>query len=351
MCDDRSLFNIPDNTHHTDARKRRRFGTSSLGAGMAALLSATAIVGITMLSGPALGQPPPAAPGPNAPPRVSLEEIGKTLPPMGPVQQLADNLYLIPGQGCNTAVWVHSHGVLIVDTKFPGNGSKLLELIRTITDKPVTHIVNTHVHGDHTGSNSELLASVEIVAQENTALRMQGMQRFKSEAGRIGLPDRTFKQRLTLFAGKDTVELYYFGPAHTDGDIWVVFPHAGVAHSGDVPKKKEYPTVERGGGGSGVRFFDALTTAIATVKGVNRVIGGHSDKLLTWNDLLDITELSRLLLEHETAAYRAGKSAEQTWAEFEPPARFHDFSKAGSAFGGVDAVRATFQELAESGKR
>jgi glyoxylase-like metal-dependent hydrolase (beta-lactamase superfamily II) len=357
MRDARSLGNVRDAARRSRTPARRRLRTS-FGTAMAALRVAAATLGITLLSGSAFGQQPTQAPSqasaqPPAHPRalIPLDELRKSLPPMGPIQQLADNLYLIPGQGCNTAVWVHAHGVLIVDTKFPGNAPDLLKLIRTITDKPVTHIVNTHFHADHSGSNAEFPADVEIIAQENAAAHMRNMPRFQSEAGRVGLPDRTFAQRLTLFEGKDTVELYHFGPAHTGGDTWVVFPSAHVAFSGDVPKKKEFPTVDREGGGSGVQFFHTLSATVAAITGVDRVVGGHSPQIMTWNDVVDFTELSRLMLEHETAAYRAGKSPEQTLAEFDPPARFKDFSRIGSAFGGVDAVRATFAELAESGTR
>src|SRR2546426_293139 len=83
-------------------------------------------------------------------------------------------------------------------------------------------------------------AQVEVVAHENTKANMERMPVFRSESGKVGLPDRTFKDRTTLFSGKDAVDLYYFGAAHTNGDIFVVFRDAHVMHAGDVFARKDY---------------------------------------------------------------------------------------------------------------
>ena len=93
---------------------------------------------------------------------------GRGGPPVQAIEKVKDNLYLIQGQGGNTAVYVAQSGVVIVDTKNPNNGQAILDQIKTVTDKPVTHIINTHTHGDHNGSNVFFPASVEIVVQENT---------------------------------------------------------------------------------------------------------------------------------------------------------------------------------------
>ena len=106
--------------------------------------------------------------------------------------------------------------------------------MKTVTDKPITHIVNTHTHGDHNGSNVFFPASVEVVSQENTATNMQKMAVFQEALNRHGLPDRTYKDKMTLLGGKDAIDLYYFGPAHTNGDTFVVCRTARVVHAGDA---------------------------------------------------------------------------------------------------------------------
>src|SRR5215469_14977303 len=82
------------------------------------------------------------------------------------IQKVKDNLYQITGGGGNTGVFVTDSGVVVIDTKNPGNGQAILDKIKTVTDKPVTTIINTHTHGDHTGSNEFFSGKVEFVAQE-----------------------------------------------------------------------------------------------------------------------------------------------------------------------------------------
>ena len=81
---------------------------------------------------------------------------------------MTDRLYMIPGAGGNTAVFLTASGVVIVDTKLANNGQAILDQVKAVSDKPITHIINTHTHGDHTGSNMFFPASVEIVTHENT---------------------------------------------------------------------------------------------------------------------------------------------------------------------------------------
>src|SRR5262245_56500306 len=83
------------------------------------------------------------------------------------VEKLRDNLFVLKGGGGNTAVFVRSDGVTIVDAKNPGWGQPILAKVKEITAKPVTQIINTHTHGDHVSGNVEFPATVDIVTQEN----------------------------------------------------------------------------------------------------------------------------------------------------------------------------------------
>lgn len=246
-------------------------------------------------------------------------------PPLGAPEKVADNLYRIPGQGGNSAAWVRSDGVLLVDTKVANNGKGLIDQVRSITDKPITHIVNTHTHADHTGSNDQFPASVEIVVQENTRANMEKMDAFKSEAGKVGLPDRAYKDKLTLFSGKEAVDLYYFGPAHTNGDTLVVFREARVMHAGDLYAAKGLPLVDASNGGSGIAYPDTIAKAAAGIRNVDRVITGH-DNNMTWQDFIDYGEFNRLLLEHARASLAAGKTAAQARTDLKLPAKFSGYN-------------------------
>src|SRR4249920_1463283 len=169
------------------------------------------------------------------------------------LQKLKDNLYLLTGGGGNSAVFVTDLGVVLVDTKLAGWGQPILDKIKSVTNKPVTTIINTHAHGDHTGSNEFFPTSVEIVAQQNTRLNMDRMEAFKGLKVNF-LPKLMFKDRMTLGGGKDRIDLYYFGAGHTNGDAWVVFPALRVVHAGDIFAGKSVPLVDDANGGSMLHF-------------------------------------------------------------------------------------------------
>jgi glyoxylase-like metal-dependent hydrolase (beta-lactamase superfamily II) len=245
-------------------------------------------------------------------------------PPVGAAEKLSENLYRLPGAGGNSAVLVHANGVLLVDTKVEQQGQALLDAIKKVTDKPITHIVNTHTHFDHTGSNSEFPASVEVVTQANTKANMEKMDAFKTDAGKVGLPDRTFKDKMTLLSGKDAVDLYYFGAAHTNGDAFVVFREAKIVHAGDAFAGKRQPLLDVNNGGSGIAIGETFAKASAGIKNVDRVITGHSD-VMAWQDFVDYGEFNRLFLSHARASLAAGKTPEQALADFKLPEKFKGY--------------------------
>ena len=165
-------------------------------------------------------------------------------------RELKDNLFVIKGGGGNTAAFITANGVIIVDTKLEGWGQRIMDKIRSVTDKPVTTIINTHTHGDHTGSDEFFPASVEIVAQENTKANMAKMPAFQGEGAVPAGQD--LKDRLTLFSGADRIDLYYFGAGHTNGDSIVVFPALRFTHAGDLFARKGTPLIDIANGGSGL---------------------------------------------------------------------------------------------------
>src|SRR5262245_38700589 len=104
-------------------------------------------------------------------------------PNVAQIEKVKDNLYMITGGGGNTAAFVTDGGVVIVDTKLANWGQAILDKVRTVSDKPISLIMNTHTHGDHTGSNEFFGPTVDVVAQENTKTYMQNMDR--SEERRV----------------------------------------------------------------------------------------------------------------------------------------------------------------------
>ena len=253
------------------------------------------------------------------------------------VEKLKDNLFILKGGGGNTAVFITTAGVTVIDTKIPGWGQPIIDKVKELTSKPITTIINTHTHYDHVSGNVEFPATVDVVVQENTKAGMErmgpvlgresvtsGPNIFKEHGGR-GMPKRTFKDRLTLGTGGDQIDLYYFGRGHTNGDAFVVFPALRVMHAGDVFARKGPPLLDANNGGSGVAIGDTLARAHASVKGVDRVITGHSD-VMTWADLDEYGRFNKDFLAQVTAAMKAGKSAEAAAAEYKIPDAYKGYT-------------------------
>src|SRR5262245_19111383 len=235
--------------------------------------------------------------------------------------KVKDNLYIIESSspadrsmftGGNTGVFIMDTGVLVVDTKLANYGNDILQKIRKVTDKPVTTIVNTHTHGDHTGSNEGFPSSVEIVAHENTKANMAKMDAFKGDKANF-LPKRTFADKLTLFSGENRVELYYFGAGHTNGDTWIYYPELRVLQTGDMFPWRDAPFLDRANGGSGVEFPRTIAKALAAIKDVDAVIPGHSP-VTTLKDLQEYQRYNADLVAAAESAMKARKSAAEAAA-------------------------------------
>jgi glyoxylase-like metal-dependent hydrolase (beta-lactamase superfamily II) len=245
-------------------------------------------------------------------------------PPVGDIFQVADRLYVVPGGGGNTAVFLTRQGLVVVDPKFEERGADTLAQIRTITDLPIVTVINTHAHVDHFGGNTAMPPSVPIVVQERTAANIPKIRHAGDPRSFDGRPVRTFRTTLTLFEGEDAVDLYYFGRAHTDGDAFVVFRAAGVMCAGDMFPKKKAPVMNLPWGGSARDYAPTLERAVANVHGVSRVITGH-DGVVPWSDLVDYAEFNRRLLDHVVAERAAGKDWNVAKREFVLPPKFSDY--------------------------
>jgi cyclase len=228
------------------------------------------------------------------------------------IEKVKDNLYIITGSdptnreafsGGNTGVFITDQGVVVVDTKLAGWGQVLLDKIRSVTNKPVTMIINTHTHGDHTGSNEAFGASVDIVAHENTKTNMAKLDAFKGEKAMF-LPKKTFKDKMSIGSGKDRIDLYYFGRGHTNGDTWLVYPALRVMQTGDMFAWKDAPTLDRNNGGSGLEYAQTVGKALATVKNVDTLIVGHSPL----RTLAELQEYQRFMNDFVAAAREANKA-------------------------------------------
>ncbi len=259
------------------------------------------------------------------------------------IQKVAENLFLLSnppppaeqsmGTGGNTVAFVTTDGVVLVDTKLAGYGKDILDLVATVTDKPVTTIINTHTHFDHTGSNTEFPDTVEFVAHENTRAQMaratcqpvSNCDAFKGANAKY-LPTTTFSGRKSLFEGDDRIDLYYFGRGHTDGDTFVVFRHARTVHTGDMFQRLGLPFIDvANGNGSAVEFGSTLMRAVEGIKNVDTVIAGHHTVTVPWSTFVSFSGFFNDLVHTAQHGMASGQTVEEVAGAYVKPAPYSDF--------------------------
>ena len=258
------------------------------------------------------------------------------------MHEAADNLWMLANDpaeqgmrtGGNTAVYVRDDGVTLVDTKIAGYGPDIMARVREITDLPVTTIINTHTHYDHTGANTEFPDTVDFVVHENTRTQMArsscepvtNCEAFQGENAKY-LPKTTYSDRTSLFSGNDQIDLYYFGRGHTDGDTFVVFRAVRAIHTGDMFQRKGLPFIDvANGNGSAVEFGSTLEKAIAGINNVDTVITGHNDTVLAWDDFVNFSGFYNDMVNQAERSHAAGRSVDEAVAAYTLPSGYSDFA-------------------------
>ena len=195
--------------------------------------------------------------------------------------KITNNFYTLEGQGGTIGVLAGPDGVFMVDSQFAPLTEKIVAAIRKISDRPIKFMVNTHVHGDHTGGNENLgKMGVVILAREN--LRNRLMHPAPAANGTPGMPAPpaalpmiTYNAPLTFHMNGEDVQLIPVPVAHTDGDTMVRFVTADVIMTGDFYRSIQYPNIDRINGGSLNGMIDGLGQIIARSGPNTKIIPGH----------------------------------------------------------------------------
>ena len=294
------------------------------------------ILGVLLVGGgfslAAAGFQAPAGRGPQGPNVAEIEKVN-------------DRLYMITGGGGNTAAFITDTGVVLVDTKLAGWGQAIMDKVKSVTNKPITTIINTHTHGDHNGSNEFFGASVEFVAQENTKTNMEKMDAFKGDKS-VFIPKKTFKDKLSIGKGNDQIDLYYFGRAHTNGDAWVVFRALRVMHSGDAFAGKTTPIIDPNNGGSAVEYSKTLAKAVTGIKNVDTIITGHSPRM-TPADLKQYAAFNDSFVTWVRDEIKAGKTVDAAAAEYKVPAQYSGYTVSTFLGGIKNNIQIAYKELGQ----
>ena len=268
-------------------------------------------------------------------------------------------LYLLSGGARHSLAIGAEDETIIVDTKrSPRWAQPMMAKVTNVTDQPVKRIINTNAF--NSGSNAEFPDVVEIIAHENTKAIMATMEAFSGANAKF-LPNRTFTDKLSFtvltsgeVAGKNHVDLLYFGAGHTNGDILVVMPMYSAAFLGDLFPDKATPVIDTTHGGSGVAFPDTLDKIVAALDGyenIRVIVPGQVASppvpvMGSWFTLADLREyaaFNRAFLDSVRASLDVGRTVDEAVDALKLPEQFEGYGMPHARAN----VRAIYDELQE----
>lgn len=225
-------------------------------------------------------------------------------------EKLTENVYALFGAGGNIGLAIGEDAAYLIDDQFGGLTDKIVEHVKTITDKPINFVLNTHLHGDHTGGNENLAKDgALVIAHENVRERMVSAEEPQPKEA---WPVVTFNDKMTLHLknGK-SVHAMHVNPAHTDGDTYYYFPEDNVIHMGDNFFSGRYPYLDLSSGGDIDGLISNTSMALELIDDETKIIPGHG-AISYKSNLKDFTEILITLRARVIKARSSGKSLEET---------------------------------------
>jgi cyclase len=236
------------------------------------------------------------------------------------VQKLSENVYVLQSQGAtagmgNIGAFVGDDGIVLVDAQLVELGPKIEAALKTISDKPVKYVLNTHWHGDHTGGNAYFGKSAIIIAQDNVRKKMETETDRRITNLLLSLPVITFSDQLTLHLNGGELHAIHFAHGHTDGDSLVLFSQTNVVHMGDLFTNFDpphFPAVDTENDGSGGPQGEIAAAEYVLAKAPDdvKIIPGHGNvaSKVELNKYLDVLKGTSAAVQ---AGMDQGKSLEQ----------------------------------------
>lgn len=240
--------------------------------------------------------------------------------------RLADDFYTLEGQGGTISVLTGTDGVLLVDSQFAPLTGKLAAAIKTVSDQPIRYLINTHVHGDHTGGNENLAALGALIFSRDQ-LRERLAHPNPGPDGRPGtpappkaLPVVTYDNEVTIHVNGEDVKLIPIRAAHTDGDTLISFPRHDILAVGDYIRTVGYPRVDLANGGTMKGLLAAFDQTLKLAGPATKIIPGHGP-ITDRNGVAAQRDLVLKVSEKIRPLVKKGKSVEEVIAS-KPTADF-----------------------------
>lgn len=248
--------------------------------------------------------------------------------------QVAEGLYMLSGvggfTGGNVGLSVGEDGVILIDDAMPSTLNLLQDAIKGITTKPIDFLINTHVHGDHTGNNEVYgHEGAHIVAHENLRkyLLTKGVKTSKGSkpVAKKALPVITFADSIDFHLNGNDAHVFHVPHAHTDGDVIIHFTNANVFHMGDTLFNRRFPYIDLTGGGSLDGYIAAQKTVLKLVDDETKIIPGHGP-LGNKQDLKNSIAMLEFARDSIGALYKQGKTEAEIVALSPLKERYSDWA-------------------------
>ncbi|SFH48357.1 MULTISPECIES: MBL fold metallo-hydrolase [unclassified Ensifer] len=244
--------------------------------------------------------------------------------------KLRNGITILEGSGGNIAVLGGKDGLVMVDAGISVSQMQMAKALSDISPDPVSHLINTHWHFDHADGNPWIGSDgAKIIAHENTRKHLSQVQRVEDwdynflPLARSGVPQHVFSKEHTLKLNGNTLDLKYYGPAHTDGDIYVMFGEADVLHAGDTYWNGIYPFIDHSTGGSIDGMIAAAEANLAASTDKTIIIPGHGNPVSNRAELREFRDMLVAIRENVAKLKRQGRSLDET-VEAKPTAAFDE---------------------------
>jgi glyoxylase-like metal-dependent hydrolase (beta-lactamase superfamily II) len=221
------------------------------------------------------------------------------------VQPVAGDVYMLEGPGGNIGILATDKGLLLVDDKFSPLAKKIENAMRGIEDKPLRYVINTHYHGDHTGSNAFFAQQAPIFAHENVRNRLSmGTDNLDN------LPVVTYQDGIKIYLDNEEVTLSHVPAGHTDGDTYVYFKKANVLHTGDLFFEVGFPYIDLKSGGSVKGYLASVRAMLKSIPDNVVIIPGHG-KITNKPRLKNFAAMIEFSIARVSKAISDGKSDDE----------------------------------------
>ncbi len=250
------------------------------------------------------------------------------------ITKLKDDYYVIVPYGLagNVGVFVSLDYVILVDDQWAVLSTRIKELVKSVTDKPIRYIINSHFHYDHVDGNRSFgKEKIPIVSHVNVHTRLSKDQQLslsglqKAHAADV-LPTITYSETMNLQEPKETIELIYVKNAHTDGDTFIHFKNANIYHTGDVFVRYGIPFIDENNGGDIYGMIAAANYLMEHSNSETQFIPGHGE-VCSVQEVKAFRDLLTLILDHVKRLYKQGASIEKVLSEVKIDAKIGGFDK------------------------